>query len=327
MYHHELILEQNEKENKRKAFITSSIFQVIIIILLLLPFLTFPTPPPGQEGILVSFGQPDVGEGDDRPDTQNEIKEVETAEAAPPEVVEEPAVEETVEEAAPPEPDVVNEDPKDSQKEEVLTTEDPAEVALKKKLEEEAKEKADAERKRRIAEEEAKRKADAEAKRIADAEAKKKAAEEEAKRIAAEEEARKAAEYEAAKKQYGDVFGKGKGKTGTDGNQGDPNGDPDASNLEGISTGSGKVGGGLGNRGVKYEPTIKDQSQKTGRVVVKVCVDRNGDVVSADYTQRGSTTTDGDLKKLAIASAKRFKFTTSTIDKQCGTITIDFKLK
>ena len=188
------------------------------------------------------------------------------------------------------------------------------------------KKKAEEDRKRRIAEEEARKIAEAEAKKKAEEDAKRKAAEEEA-RKKAEAEAKRKADLEAAKKQYGDVFGEGKGKTDTEGNQGDPDGDPDASNLEGISTGSGKVGGGLGNRGVRYEPTIKDQSQKTGRVVVKVCVDRNGNVVSADYTQRGSTTTDADLKRLAIASAKRFRFTESTIDKQCGTITIDFKLK
>ena len=75
MNQYEILLEENEQKNKRKALITSTVFQIVIIILLLLPFLGFPIPPPGQEGILVSFGRPDVGQGDDRPDTQNEIKE------------------------------------------------------------------------------------------------------------------------------------------------------------------------------------------------------------------------------------------------------------
>ena len=122
-------------------------------------------------------------------------------------------------------------------------------------------------------------------------------------------------------------FGDGKGKTDKPGNQGDPNGDPDAKKLEGISTGSGMVGGGLGDRGVVFEPKISDNSQKTGTVVVRVCVDRNGDVVSADYTQKGSTTADSELRNIAINSAKKFRFAKSSIDKQCGTITIDFKVR
>ena len=139
---------------------------------------------------------------------------------------------------------------------------------------------------------------------------------------------RKRRDYEKAKKQFGDAFGgSGKGKTDKPGNQGDPGGDPDASKLEGISTGSGMVGGGLSNRGVLSEPVIRDNSQKTGRVVVKVCVDRSGGVISATYTQKGSTTTDSHLKSIAITSAEKFRFTSSSIDKQCGTITIDFQVK
>lgn len=112
-----------------------------------------------------------------------------------------------------------------------------------------------------------------------------------------------------------------------DGDFGDPNGDPDASILERISVGSGVVGGGLSNRGVLYVPNIKDPSQKTGRVVVNVCVDQSGKVISAVYTQRGSTTTDSDLRKLAVRSARKFWFSQGEVDKQCGTVTIDFKMQ
>ena len=100
-----------------------------------------------------------------------------------------------------------------------------------------------------------------------------------------------------------------------------PNGDPNADNLKGISTGSGKIGGGLDGRGVKYEPRIQENSQKTGRVVVNVCVDGNGNVISAKYTQKGSTTTDAGLRQIAEENAGKFKFTASNVDQQCGTIT------
>jgi|GEM_PF-5963722 len=140
--------------------------------------------------------------------------------------------------------------------------------------------------------------------------------------------AQEQADYDESKKQYGDLLsGTGKGNTDSPGNQGDPNGDPDASNLEGISTGSGVAGGGLSNRGVLYEPKIKDTSQKTGRVVVNVCVDKSGKVISASYTQRGSTTTDPDLRALAERSARQFRFNQAEIDKQCGTVTIDFMVQ
>ena len=88
-----------------------------------------------------------------------------------------------------------------------------------------------------------------------------------------------------------------------------------------------RVGGGLGNRGVLHEPQINDRSQKTGRVVISVCVDKTGKVIKADYTQKGSTTTDSELKDIARKAALQFKFTLSEIEEQCGTITVDFKIK
>ena len=121
--------------------------------------------------------------------------------------------------------------------------------------------------------------------------------------------------------------GDGKGETGTQGNQGDPNGDPNASVLDGISTGSGDIGGNLGGRGVEYKPVIKDKSQKQGTVNLKVCVDGSGKVISAEYTQGGSTTSDSDLKRTAIAGAKKYRFSKSDLDKQCGTIRIIFRVK
>ena len=121
--------------------------------------------------------------------------------------------------------------------------------------------------------------------------------------------------------------GDGKGETGTSGNQGDPNGDPNADNLEGISTGSGDIGGNLGGRGVLYKPVIRDKSQKTGTVNLKVCVDGDGNVIEARYTQSGSTTGDPGLKRTAIAGAKKYKFQKSSLDKQCGTIKIKFRVQ
>ena len=311
---------KSNKKDKRRGWITSLGIHAVLLILALLPFMQFQVPPPGQQGVLVSFGAPNMGSGNDRPDTQQE----EEVEPEPPAQTQEEVVEEETEEAVQPEelptePEITEPEPQPELPEEVVTQEDPEVAAMKKKREEEARQKkeAEAEARKKLEAERKKAEAEAEAKKKAEAEAKAKA----------EAEAKKKAEYEAKKKQFGDSFGTGKGKTDKPGNQGDPDGDPDASRLEGISTGSGVVGGGLGNRGVVFEPKISDDSQKTGRVVVKVCVNRQGEVVSADYTQRGSTTADSELRDIAIRNAKRFKFSKSSVDKQCGTITIDFKLR
>ena len=162
---------------------------------------------------------------------------------------------------------------------------------------------------------------------VREAQAREKAEADARQKAAAEEASRKAA-FNETKKSFGDLFGTGgKGNTGKPGSQGDPNGDPNSNILEGISNGSGRVGGGLGSRGVLHEPVIKDNSQKTGRIVISVCVDKTGKVIKATYTQKGSTTTDSQLQKIARDAALQFKFTSSDIEEQCGTITVDFKLR
>lgn len=305
----ETMLSHQERKNKRRGVTTSVIVHILLILLALWPLLTFPDPPPGQEGILVNLGLPDMGEGDDN---AGPVVPAEPEEAQPEEVVEEVDEPEESEPEVAPEPEPVEK--------EVVKTEDPNEIALKRKKEEERKKQEEADRKKR--EEEAKKKREAEAKR--------KAEEAEAKRKA--EEARKKAEADALKDQIGGLFGEGdgKGNTGKPGNQGDPGGDPDASKLEGISTGSGRVGGGLGNRGVARTHTPTDNSQEQGTIVVKVCVDQQGNVTSADFTQRGSTSTSSKLKSIAISSAKKWKFKpvgSGGLDEQCGTITYNFKVK
>lgn len=128
------------------------------------------------------------------------------------------------------------------------------------------------------------------------------------------------------KSQFGDLFGKGKGSGGEQGNQGETKGDPNGKVLTGISTGTGRVGGGLSNRGIVQAPTLSENSQKYGKVVVKVCVDKNGKVIESTFTQKGSTTTDSQLVGISEKAAKKYVFAPGSLDQQCGTITFDFKL-
>lgn len=130
-----------------------------------------------------------------------------------------------------------------------------------------------------------------------------------------------------AKSEFSKLFSARGTKKNTNGVQGDPLGSRDAKMLEGITRGKGEVGEGLDSRGILYEPNFEDASQKSGRVVVKVCINETGNVVSAKYTQRGSSTTDLELIGIAEKNAKKYRFTPSNKKRQCGTITIDFIVK
>ncbi len=271
------------------------IFHAVLITLALLPFLRYPDPPPGQEGILVNLGLPDQGQGTENAPPDRSEEEVDPPPQPEPEVSE-PAID--------PEPEPVPE-------EEIIQSEDPEEIAIREEAERRKREQAEAERRER---EEAERK-------LRQREA--------AERKRREEEARRKAKADKLKDDLGELFGdgEGKGETGKQGNQGDQQGNPDESKLEGISKGVGTVGGGLSSRGVLASPQPQDNSQDAGTVVVSVCVDRAGKVVSANYTQRGTTASSSRLIKLAESNARRWKFAEGDIDKQCGTITYRFKVQ
>ena len=140
---------------------------------------------------------------------------------------------------------------------------------------------------------------------------------------------REAREREAAekKKKISDLFGKGKGDGSKPGNQGKPDGEPDGKVLEGITKGSGRVGGGLSSRGLVFEPSFQDNSQRSGKVVITICVDKSGKVISSKFTQKGSTTSDPYLIQITEKVAARYKFSPGEIDSQCGTITVDYRVQ
>ncbi|MBK8699982.1 MAG: hypothetical protein IPN29_10815 [Saprospiraceae bacterium] len=121
------------------------------------------------------------------------------------------------------------------------------------------------------------------------------------------------------KQKFGSLFGKGSAST-------DKPSEGESSALDGISKGRGTIGGGLSGRGVVEVPTISESSQKVGIIVIKVCADRSGKVISARYTQKGSTSSDAQLVRIAEKGASRYLFSKGDLDSQCGTITFDFKL-
>ena len=121
------------------------------------------------------------------------------------------------------------------------------------------------------------------------------------------------------------AFGKGYSGQGRAGS-GQPisKGDPDGT---AVIKGAGGVGGGLLNRAVVHTDTPVNDMDEEGNIVIKVCVNSAGDVISANFTLKGSTLTSEQLKKSAIEASKNWKFGESDLDTECGTITYRFKAR
>ena len=86
-----------------------------------------------------------------------------------------------------------------------------------------------------------------------------------------------------------------------------------------------QISGALQNRSVVRPVIVAQQHPTKGVVAIKVCVDSFGDVHSAKFTQKGSTTFNNELKKIAINSTEQIKFQKSDQPDQCGVVTYYFQ--
>lgn len=122
----------------------------------------------------------------------------------------------------------------------------------------------------------------------------------------------------------GDPNSQGMGDGDVPGNQGDPNGS-EIGDPEGVVGGSGHLKG----RNVKYKPQFNCNSKTTGRVMVTIYVDRNGNVTKAEPGGRNSTTTDPELWECARRVAMQIKYNPKpdAPSLQVGTIPIEFNYK
>jgi TonB family protein len=142
------------------------------------------------------------------------------------------------------------------------------------------------------------------------------------------------------------------GNTGKPGNQGSESGDPYSRTYDGAGGGSGEGGNGngsgggsgggngsgsgqgngggvsynLGGRGHTVLPKPAYTSQKSGKVVVEIAVDKQGNVLSAKAGARGTTVQDASLFDQAEKAARKAKFKANpdAAEKQVGTITYTF---
>lgn len=114
------------------------------------------------------------------------------------------------------------------------------------------------------------------------------------------------------------------------GNRNAPQGESETARGEGTGSkvqGLDQLDRGLQGRGLVGDlPRPDYPGNRAGKVLVRVTVDREGKVTSAEYEPKGSTTTDAALIAAARQAALRARFTASQQHMQSGTITYIFKL-
>jgi hypothetical protein len=123
--------------------------------------------------------------------------------------------------------------------------------------------------------------------------------------------------------------GGNQGIAGGSGDQGKPGGSPTATNYEGNGghgTGGVSISRGLSDRRIARTPNFEDEFNENAKVAVDVRVSADGSVISATYQARGSTTSDGTMKSIALNKARQVKFTPGA-DESTGTIVFNFKLR
>lgn len=119
--------------------------------------------------------------------------------------------------------------------------------------------------------------------------------------------------------------GEGKGTATGSGQAGSPNGSQGAQGGSGKGLGAGYSLGGRSLRGSLPVPSYT--STKDGDVTVSIKVDRNGKVINAEFTPKGSKNYDQSMVKAAIEAARKAHFNAdpNATEYQYGTITYKFR--
>ncbi len=116
-----------------------------------------------------------------------------------------------------------------------------------------------------------------------------------------------------------------RGETGETGVQGTPEGVVGADEYEGIGQNNG-IEYSLTGRQANFLPIPEYTTLATGRVVVQITVNRQGQVIRATAGARGTTTTNRTLHRSAEDAARRARFDlkSDAPEEQTGTITYNF---
>ncbi len=95
------------------------------------------------------------------------------------------------------------------------------------------------------------------------------------------------------------------------------------SNLGGTTI-TGQLNEELIARTILVQPDAQNTTKAKGRVMVKFCTNAEGVVTFAKFTQRGSTTLNSQLKKLAIAAVRQMRLAPVGTNEDCGVVGFDF---
>lgn len=116
-----------------------------------------------------------------------------------------------------------------------------------------------------------------------------------------------------------------RGETGETGVQGAPAGVVGTDEREGVGQSNG-IEYSLTGRSANFLPLPEYTTLATGRVVVQITVNRQGQVIRATAGARGTTTTDRTLHRNAEEAARRARFDlkSDAPEEQTGTITYNF---
>ena len=290
-------------QQHKKGIIGTVTFHVIVLIMLILFGFFTPLPLPGEEGILVSFGNSNNGLGTITSPVQNnreltqQVQREERVVTPPPQTVTPP-------------PATQRQEPVVTQNQEQTAAIDAAERARR----EEADRQQQAERERQ-------RQAELERQRIAEAERLEQQKINEINSIA----------QNAFNNSGAGGTGTSQGVTFPGGNQGSTTGDPNAGNLGQGGSGSGNQGTGvsfsLAGRSALSLPKPDYPGNVDGVVVVRITVDKNGNVTAAESGVTGTTIMNSQLLTTARQAALKAKFNADeNATVQSGTITYRFVL-
>ena len=118
--------------------------------------------------------------------------------------------------------------------------------------------------------------------------------------------------------------------------QGNPNGNPNSDSYTGnAASGNGGAGGsggvsirnGLDGRRITRLPSFEDDFNENAKVAVDITVDKSGNVTIAVVNPRGTTTTNQNIRNIALRKARSLKLNAGSADEQTGTLVFSFKLK
>jgi len=299
-------------KDRRRGIIGTTLVHLLLIVALLFLALRTPLPLPGEEGVEVNFGYDDQGYGDIQSETPAPISEP----TPPPPQEQEPVYEEPEREIV--EEEIITQDVEEAPViEEEIIEEEPEKV--EKEPEEIIEEKPEPEPEKEIVEEEPEEKP-VDSTFITETEEIIEEPVEEPKPVV-----NKRALYPGSSKTSTEGTNQGI-KPGT-GDMGKPQGFKESDKYDGRGGMGDGISFSLGGRGAKYLDKPLISFKEPGTVVIRIEVDKQGNVLGASFQQRGSDIGMYDEKvQLAIDAAKNSTFTEDNTapDKQYGTITYKF---